>query len=160
MSILDCNYQVFNHNIVSSENCRLIDERGKEYIDFEAGVWCTSLGHNNKQVNEAIIKQLNLISHIGYRCTTKEVNEAAEKVLSLLNFTEGKCVFLNSGSEAVEFAVQLSRNITDKPYFLCLSNYFLSSYGSSANREKDQWISLDLSKYDGNNDNFLTNIPF
>ena len=102
MKILNCNYEMLNPTIVSSENCYVIDENGKKFVDFEAGVWCTSLGHNNRQVNEAIIKQMNIISHTGYRYAAKIVDEAAEKVLRLFNFTEGKCVFLSSGSEAVE----------------------------------------------------------
>jgi len=160
MKILNCNYEMLNPTIVSSENCYVIDENGKKYVDFEAGVWCTSLGHNNKQVNEAIIKQMNIISHTGYRYAAKIVDEAAEKVLELLNFTEGKCVFLSSGSEAVEFGVQLAQKIMDKPFFLCLNNYFVSSYGISAARSKKNWISLDLSEYNGNPSDFLEDVPF
>jgi len=160
MKILNCNYEMLNPTIVLSENCYVIDENGKKYVDFEAGVWCTSLGHNNKQVNEAIIKQMNIISHTGYRYAAKVVDEAAEKVLELLNFTEGKCVFLSSGSEAVEFGVQLAQKIMDKPCFLCLNNYFLSSYGISAARSKNNWISIDLSEYNGNPSDFLEDVPF
>ena len=160
MKILNCNYEMLNPTIVSSENCYVIDENGKKYVDFEAGVWCTSLGHNNKQVNEAIIKQMNIVSHTGYRYAAKIVDEAAEKVLELLNFTEGKCVFLSSGSEAVEFGVQLAQKIMDKPFFLCLNNYFVSSYGISAARSKKNWISLDLSEYNGNPSDFLEDVPF
>ena len=160
MKILNCNYEMLNPTIVSSENCYVIDENGKKYVDFEAGVWCTSLGHNNKQVNEAIIKQKNIVSHTGYRYAAKIVDEAAEKVLELLNFTEGKCVFLSSGSEAVEFGVQLAQKIMDKPFFLCLNNYFVSSYGISAARSKKNWISLDLSEYNGNPSDFLEDVPF
>ena len=160
MKILNCNYEMLNPTIVSSENCYVIDENGKKYVDFEAGVWCTSLGHNNRQVNEAIIKQMNIISHTGYRYAAKVVDETAAKVLELLNFTEGKCVFLSSGSEAVEFGVQLAQKIMNKPFFLCLNNYFVSSYGISAARSKKNWISLDLSEYNGNPSDFLEDVPF
>jgi len=160
LNILNCNYEVLNTAIVSSDDCYVIDENGKKYLDFEAGVWCVSLGHNNKKLNEAIIKQMNLVTHTGYRYTTKIVYEAAEKVLDLLNFPNGKCVFLSSGSEAVEFAVQLAKKIIKKTYFLCLNNYFLSSYGISSSRDSEEWISLDLSEYKGNVDEFLKDIPF
>jgi len=151
---------MFNPTIVSSDNCYFTNESGKRYVDFESGVWCTSLGHNNKQVNEAIIRQMNIIGHTGYRYSNKVVDEAAETVLDLFGFTDGKCVFLSSGSEAVEFAVLLVKRIMDKPYFLCLDNHFISSYGISATRDKDQWISLDLSEYEGNPAAFLESIPF
>ncbi|MCL2216448.1 MAG: aspartate aminotransferase family protein [Defluviitaleaceae bacterium] len=158
--ILNCNYDVINPAIISSDNCRIIDENGKEYIDFESGIWCVPLGHGNKQINDAMIKQINHISHIGYRYSAKIVEEAAEKVLALLNFDGGKCVFLTSGSEAVEFGIQLAKKIMKGQYFLCLENYFLSSYGVAANRNKDSWISLDLSEYNGNPDDFLKDVAF
>ncbi|HHU70698.1 MAG TPA: aminotransferase class III-fold pyridoxal phosphate-dependent enzyme [Clostridiales bacterium] len=129
-------------------------------MDFESGVWCTSLGHNNRHVNEAIIKQMNIISHAGYRYSNKIVDEAVEKVLNLFGYIDGKCVFLSSGSEAVEFAVQAVKKIMNKPYFLCLNGYFLSSYGLSAARNKEEWISLDLTDYKGDPSSFLKNIPF
>ncbi len=160
MNILNCNYEMLNPDIVSSDNCCVIDKNGKRYVDFEAGVWCTSLGHNNQQVNEAIIRQINTVSHTGYRYSAEIVAQASEKVLKLFGFTEGKCIFLSSGSEAVEFGVQLAKKITNRPYFLCLSNYFLSSYGMSAARNAEQWISLDLSEYNGEAAEFLADVPF
>jgi len=157
---LNCNYEMFNPEIVHSENCYVIDAKGKRYVDFEAGVWCTSLGHNNKQINEAIIRQINTISHVGYRYTNKIVDEAAEKLLELTDFPEGKCVFLSSGSEAVEFGVQIAKKIMDKPYFLCLDSYYLSAYGISASRNKEEWIALDLADYNGDSHGFLKDVPF
>ena len=158
--ILNCNYETINPNIISADNCRIFDESGKEYIDFESGIWSVPLGYGNKQVNDAMIKQLSQISHIGYYCSAKIVEEAAEKVLALLDFADGKCVFLTAGSEAVEFGVQLAKKIMGKQYFLCLENYFLSSYGTSANRNQDSWISLDLSEYNKNASDFLKDVPF
>jgi len=160
MKTLSCNYKMLNPNIVSCDGCYVIDESGKRYVDFEAGVWCLSLGHNNKQVNDAIIRQLGSVSHVGYRYTAKIVDEAAEKILDLLDFLDGKCVFLSSGSEAVEFGVQAAKKIMGKPCFLCINNFYLSAYGISAARSKEQWISLALSEYDGNPSNFLESIPF
>ena len=103
---------------------------------------------------------MKAISHVGYRYTTQIVQETAGKVLKLLNFLGGKCVFLTSGSEAVEFGVQLAKKVMGKPFFLCFSNYFLSSYGISASRDNTQWISLDLSEYSGNAADYLRDIPF
>lgn len=160
MKTLNCIYEMLNPSVVSSDNCCVTDENGKRYVDFESGVWCTSIGHNNKQVNEAILRQMNIISHTGYRYSNRIVDEAAEKVLNLFGFTDGKCVFLSSGSEAVEFAVQAVKKIMNRPYFLCLKNHFLSSYGSSAARTEEEWISLDLSEYRGDPSVFLANVPF
>ena len=158
--ILNCNNEIINPAIVSADNCCVVDESGNKYIDFESGLWCAILGHGNRQVNDAMIKQIGNISHTGYRYSAKIVEEAAEKVLTLLNFDGGKCVFLTAGSEAVEFGVQLAKKVVERQYFLCLEDYFLASYGMAANRDKDSWISLDLSKYNENPDDFLKNVPF
>ncbi len=160
MKTLNCNYEMFNPNIVSSDNCYVIDEEGKRYLDFESGVWSVALGHNNAQVNEAIKNQINIISHTGYRYTTKVVDEAAEMILRLVKIDDGKCVFLSSGSEAVEFGVQLAKRIMEKPLFLCLNNFYISAYGISSARSKEDWISLDLTEYNGNPDDFLADVPF
>jgi len=160
MKTLNCHYEMFNTSIIKAEDCHIIDENGKRYVDFEAGVWCASLGHNNKRINDAIIKQLNSVSHVGYRYTSKIVDEAAYKVLNLLNFQDGKCVFLSSGSEAVEFGVKVAKKITNRLYFLRLSNYYLSAYGVSASNDSNGWISLDLSTYCGDPSAFLHDVPF
>lgn len=89
---------MYNPDIVSSDNIFVTDARGKRYVDFESGVWSISVGHNNKQVNEAMIRQLNTVSHVGYRYSAGAVNEAAGKILDLLGFADGKCTFLCSGS--------------------------------------------------------------
>jgi acetylornithine aminotransferase len=154
------NREIFASNIVSSDNCLITDESGKKYVDFESGVWCTPLGHNNKRINDAIINQINVVSHVGYRYSSIIVDEAAEKVLELFGFVDGRCVFLASGSEAVEFGVQLAKKIMDMPLFLCLKDYFLSSYGISSTRSEDEWISLDLAEYKGNPNEFLADVPF
>jgi len=161
MNLSILNYcEIFNSDIVLADNCHIADSSGKKYVDFESGVWCTSLGHNNKQVNEALIRQLNTISHAGGRYTSKVVYEAAEKVLELLNFIDGKCTFLSSGSEAVEFGIRVAQAVMDKPCFLYLDNFYLSAYGISATRNEEEWIPLNLSEYKGDPLDFLKDIPF
>jgi acetylornithine aminotransferase len=56
---------------------------------------------------------------------------------------EGKCVFLSSGSEAVEFGVQALRKITRRPLILTLSDSFLGSYGSVGSKRQDEWVLFD-----------------
>ena len=160
MKILNTYLEVYNSSIVAGDNCYVTDESGRKYADFEAGIWSASLGHANKEVNQAIINQLNSISHAGVRYMTKVVDEAAGMLLDLLGFNNGKCMFLSSGSEAVEFSVQAVRKITTKPYFLCLKSGYLSAYGTAASKSSDSWISIDLAECGENIEVFLENIPF
>ncbi len=144
--VLRCSgYDLVKTDIVRGQDCDLVDVHGKWYIDFEAGVWCTALGHNHPRVNQTIRKQLEQISHIGYRVTNPLVEEAAEEVLSTVGLPSGKCVFLSSGSEAVEFGVQISRRLTGKPLLLTLSDSYLAAYGSAGRKSPQEWHCFDWS---------------
>ena len=119
-------------------------------MDLESGVWCTSIGHNHLSVKQALIDQMERIGHVGYHYSCDVVERAASEVITLLGLENGKCVFLSSGSEAVEFATQAGGRISgdEKPYILYLKNHFLSSYGQSSSRLPDRWIPIDVSTGD------------
>lgn len=140
-------YEMYNPSIIKADNCILTASDGKQYYDFESGVWALPLGHNDKRINEALIRQLNQITHVGYRCSHPVVEEAAEDLLEIMQFSEGKCVFLSSGSEAVEYAVRAAQAISDKPYLLCLDNHYLSAYGVTGDTKSSCWISIDWQTY-------------
>jgi len=127
-------YDLVKADVVRAEGCRLFDASGRAYVDFEAGVWCAVLGHNPPCLRDAIGAQLERIAHIGYRYTTETVESAAAELLDVLAIDGGKCLFLSSGSEAVEFAVQAARTASGRPMLLGLANVFLSSYASCSRR--------------------------
>ena len=43
--------------LVRSKGCYVYDSDGKEYIDFESGVWCTNLGHCNESISKLMKSQ-------------------------------------------------------------------------------------------------------
>lgn len=144
--VLRCSgYDIVKTDIIRALGCTLYDAAGKWYIDLEAGVWCTALGHSHPRINRAITTQLEQISHIGYRTTNDLVEEAATAVLDTLALSDGKCVFLSSGSEAVEFGVQLARRIMGQPLLLTLSDSYLAAYGSAGRKSAEEWICFDWS---------------
>jgi acetylornithine aminotransferase len=140
--ILKC-HEIFKTDFVRAENCHLYDRDGKKYIDFESGIWCTALGHNHPRVNQAIENQLKNIAHLGTRYPNALAEEAAIDVLEVVGIEDGKCVFLSSGSEAVEFAVQIVRRVTGKSLLLTFQNSFLGSYGSAGQKRLDEWCLFD-----------------
>ena len=143
--VLRCSgYDLEKDDIVRAEGCRLFDAAGTEYVDFEAGVWCAALGHNPPRIRDAIGRQLERIAHIGYQYTTDVVERAATALLGVVPMDGGKCVFLSSGSEAVEFAVQAARAIDDRPLTLGLADVFLSSYGTTSAQPADMWHLFDI----------------
>lgn len=128
------------NNIVSSNDCFLYDNNDKEYVDLESGVWCTSVGHNNKCVNRAIKNQIDSITHTGYCYSNEIVQTASEEILSIVDFQDGKCVFLCSGSEAIELSRQISKHLTKKPRSMTLHDSYLGSYSSVKNRDTGWFI--------------------
>ena len=127
-------------NIVNSDGIYLFDDKGKRYMDLESGVWCTSLGHKNIQINDLIKKQIDSIMHAGYCYSNNVLQEAAESVLSITNFKEGKCVFLCSGSESIELARQISKHITQKKMSMTLHDSYLGSYSTVTDRSQNWYI--------------------
>lgn len=130
-------------NIVKAYNCSLFDTDGNKYLDLESGVWCTSIGHCNPYITKVISEQSSKMMHSGFCYLNPVINEAAEKILQITGIGVGKCVFLCSGSEAVEYSVQLSRSISDKPFLLTMKNCYLSAYGVSGERSENDWIQID-----------------
>lgn len=90
----------------------LWDSKGREYLDFTAGISVCSLGHCNPRVNQAIIDQLGRISHMSNLFYNPAQAEAARKI-SALSF-EGRSFFCNSGAEANDAAIKISRYLGNK----------------------------------------------
>jgi len=142
--VLRCSgYKLVKSDMVRSQDCYFYDAEGKRYLDLESGVWCTPLGHNHPLVNQTIHAQIEQLSHISYRYTNDIVEQAAAQVVGTLGLD--CCVFLSSGSEAVEFGVQAARRISQKPLLLGLNDAYLAAYGSAGTKKSDEWYSLDWS---------------
>lgn len=126
-------------NIVDSDNCFLFDSNGKRFVDLESGVWCTNVGHNNKRVNNIIVSQVNKIIHTGFCYCHPQIELTAHKILDITGIKEGKCEFLCSGSEAVEFGMRIARIVSDKPRALTFSDSYFGAYGDAAQKSESSW---------------------
>jgi len=136
-------YELLLPNIVRAENASLYDENGKRYVDLESGVWCTSVGHCNKAVLDAVCDQSARLAHVGYSYLTPVVERAAGRVLSLTGFDGGKCVLLCSGSEAIEYGLRVARMVAPGPTFLTLNDAYYGAYGDAHGRTGEAWYGLD-----------------
>ena len=156
--------ELYQSSIIKGEGCYVIDSSGNKYLDFEAGVWALPLGHNNLRVNDAIIRQLGEISHTAYRYTHPIVEEAAADLLHIMKLDTGKCVFLSSGSEAVEFGIKIANKISGRPKLLNLDKHYLSAYGVAGSIKSSPWVSIDWQSFEKEQRNdydfLLKDIPF
>ncbi|AGF78016.1 4-aminobutyrate aminotransferase family protein [Desulfocapsa sulfexigens DSM 10523] len=127
-------------NIVDSHGVYLIDESGKQYMDLESGIWCTALGHKNKQINDVIKNQIESVMHTGFCYSNRILEKAADTILSLTSFKNGEVTFLSSGSEAIELLRQITTHISKKKITLALHDAYLGSYRSVIDRDTDWHI--------------------
>ena len=141
-------YDVFTTEVCKAEGCYVYDNLGKRYIDMEAGVWALPLGHCAPEINKAMHEQIDLMSHCGYKYGQKINETCAGKLLDILGFIDGKCVFLSSGSEAVEYGVQLAKSVNTKKKIMCLQNQYFSAYGCSSSAQENEWTTIEWNEND------------
>lgn len=157
--ILEC-HEIIPINLVRGENCTLWDDQGKRYTDFESGIWSTAIGHCHPRINRVIAEQSSRLMHLGTRFPNYLVDEAAAAVLDLVRL-DGKCVFLSSGSEAVEFGASMIRRVTGKKRLLTFSNSYLAAYGSAGQKNSEDWYLLDWTQLENpGEEECLERIPF
>lgn len=121
-------------HIVDSQGVYLFDDKGKRYMDLESGVWCVSVGHNNEKINKAVLGQMGSLMHAGFCYSSRILEEASKSILDITNLCNGKCVFLCSGSEAVEVSRQIARHLSGKRLSMTLHDSYLGAYASMADR--------------------------
>lgn len=93
--------------ITKGKGSRVWDAEGHEYLDLFPGWGVSGLGHNHPWVTKALRGQTTRLLHL--QNTYYHPNQAkAAKQLVEAAF-DGKVFFTNSGAEAVETAVKLSR---------------------------------------------------
>ncbi len=83
------------------------DVNGKEYLDFCSGIAVNSLGHCNEDFVKAMSKQLATMAHCSNLYLNMPAIELAEKLLADSAFD--RAFFCNSGAEAIEGSIKLSR---------------------------------------------------
>ncbi len=85
------------------------DEDGTEYVDLLGGIAVNALGHGHPALVQAVTHQLGTLGHVSNFFATEPQVELAESLLALLGAGPGKVFFANSGAEANEAALKLTR---------------------------------------------------
>ena len=101
---------------------RVWDVDGKEYIDFVAGIAVNLLGHAHPVLIDAVTKQLSTLGHTSNLAAHEPGLQLAQKLVELVG-GDAKVFFTNSGTEANEAAIKLSR-LTGKTHIVSLRNSF------------------------------------
>ncbi|HOM28621.1 MAG TPA: 4-aminobutyrate--2-oxoglutarate transaminase [Deltaproteobacteria bacterium] len=112
--------------IESAKGALLYDVEGKEYIDFGGGIAVMNVGHSNPKVVKAIQDQAAKFTHTCFMVTPYEVAvKLGERLCKIApGKSPKKAVLINSGAEAVENAVKISRYYTKKQGIVVLDHAF------------------------------------
>jgi acetylornithine/N-succinyldiaminopimelate aminotransferase len=94
---------------VAGEGAWLVDAAGRRYLDFLSGLSVTALGHAHPAIADAIAAQARQLVHVSNLYYTAPQVDLAERLKGLLGWSEGRAFFCNSGAEANEAAIKLTR---------------------------------------------------
>jgi 4-aminobutyrate aminotransferase-like enzyme len=110
--------------VTRGANQYLYDHQGGEYLDFYAGVATASMGYANREINDGIVKQLNLVQHLHSFYLNQPMLELAEQLIGLLDKNDYQIMFCNSGSEGIEYLALLCRLAKSSGYILHMADSY------------------------------------
>lgn len=112
--------------VAKAEGTVVEDLDGNKFLDFTGGWGCLNVGHNHPKVLAAVRKQLERYIHTDFTAVPYEPYVELARRLGALapGPTPKKCVFFNSGAEAVENAVKIARAFTGRKAVLVFEHAF------------------------------------
>ena len=106
---LQDNYGTPTIELVSGKGSVVKDANGNTYLDFLAGIATNVLGHAHPAIVKSVSKQISTLGHVSNFYAHPNVLELAEKLQRLTGDKSARVFFCNSGAEANEAALKLSR---------------------------------------------------
>jgi len=107
--VIQDNYGTPSIELVSGKGSVVKDAQGNTYLDFLAGIATNVLGHAHPAVVTAVSKQVATLGHVSNFYAHPNVLELAERLQKKTGDKSARIFFCNSGAEANEAALKLSR---------------------------------------------------
>jgi acetylornithine aminotransferase len=108
-SVVQNNYGTPSIALMKGKGIVVTDADGKQYLDFLGGIATSILGHAHPAIVKAVTKQISTLSHVSNFYAHPNAIELAEKLTSMTGDKNAKVFFCQSGAEANEAALKLSR---------------------------------------------------
>lgn len=106
---LQANYGTPSIELVKGKGAKVTDSKGNVYLDFLAGIATNVLGHSHPAVVKAVTKQIATLGHVSNFYAHPNVIALSSKLISMTGDKNSRVYFCNSGAEANEAALKLSR---------------------------------------------------
>lgn len=94
--------------MVGGKGMKVWDADGREYLDFFSGILSTSIGHCHPRLVSAVGEQAKKLGHTSTLYVTEPQVEAARRLAEIAPGNLKKTFFSNSGTEAIETAINLA----------------------------------------------------
>jgi len=121
--------------VEKAEGVYIYAPNGKKYLDMISGIAVSNLGHGNKNIIKAVQDQAQKYMHTmvyGEHIQSPQI-EFAKKLTDLLPENLNSVFYVNSGSEAVEGAMKLSKRYTGRYEIIaCRNGYHGNTHGSQS----------------------------
>jgi len=108
-TVVQNNYGTPTIALVKGKGIVVTDADGKQYLDFLGGIATSILGHAHPAIVKAVSKQVSTLSHVSNFYAHPQAIELAEKLTAMTGDKNAKVFFCQSGAEANEAALKLSR---------------------------------------------------
>ena len=105
------NYGTPSVALVRGEGATVWDDDGRAYTDLVGGIAVNVLGHAHPAIIEAVTRQVATLGHTSNLAMHEPGVRLAERLLSLLGLPDAKVLFCNSGAEANEAGLKISRRL-------------------------------------------------
>jgi len=107
--VMQNNYGVPAITLTSGKGIVVTDENGKKYLDFLGGIATNALGHAHPAIVKAVSKQIATLGHVSNLYSHPAGLQLAQKLIYMTGDSTARVFFCNSGAEANEAALKLSR---------------------------------------------------
>lgn len=97
--------------LVRGQGASVWDEDGRHYVDLLAGIAVNVLGHAHPAVIDAVSRQVRQLGHTSNLATHEPGVRLAERLQQLMGTSTTRVLFTNSGAEANEAALKISRRL-------------------------------------------------
>ncbi len=96
--------------IVAADGNHFIDDKGRRIFDSLSSLWTCGAGHNRKEIQEAVARQLGTLDYApGFQYGHPLAFKLAEKVADIMPAGMDHVMFTGSGSECADTAVKLAK---------------------------------------------------
>jgi len=107
--VMQNNYGEPSITLTFGKGIFVVDENGKKYLDFLGGIATNALGHAHPAIVKAVSKQIATLGHVSNLYAHPAGLQLAEKLIDMTGDRTARVFFCNSGAEANEAALKLSR---------------------------------------------------